>query len=248
MASIGTVYSKQGKELDIKVNKTFLVPPEHIFIEEGFNIRELDQDHIDSIAAAYSDGLPVPAIVVQTVGNRFKIIDGAHRYTAAVSAGVLRLECKEFSGNAQDMVALMVTSSQGRNLTPMERAKAYTRLKNFGMTHDEIALKVNRSRVDIDNHLILLSAPNDVQEAVKKGEIAYSTVVTQLRSKSGKGEEKLSKAVATAKTTGAKKAVVEKFTKKDFTEVLEILAAEPSEDWKELLSPLIAKYISVEGS
>jgi ParB family chromosome partitioning protein len=247
MASIGTVYSKQGKELDIKVNKTFLVPPEHIFIEEGFNIRELDQDHIDSIAAAYSDGLPVPAIVVQTVGNRFKIVDGAHRYTAAVIAGVVRLECKEFNGNAQDQVALMVTSSQGRNLTPLERAKAYTRLKNFGLTADEIALKVNRSRVDIDNHLILLTAPDDVKDAVKRGDMAYSTVVTQLRSKSGKGEEKLSKAVAVAKTTGAKKAVIERFTKKDFIEVLEILAAEPSDDWPELLADLIAKYVKVEG-
>jgi ParB family chromosome partitioning protein len=246
MASIGTVYSKQGKELDIKVNKTFLVPLEHIFIEEGFNIRELDSEHIDSISAAYSDGLPVPAIVVQTVGNRFKVVDGAHRYTAALIAGVVRLECKEFSGNSQDMVALMVTSSQGRNLTPLERAKAYIRLKNFGMTADEIAIKVNRSRVDIDNHLILLSAPEDVKAAVKRGEMAYTMVVTQMRSKSGKGEEKLSKAVATAKKTGAKKAVIQTFTKRDFTEVLEILSAEPSEDWEELLSTLIAKYVSVD--
>lgn len=42
--TLGSAYAKQGAELGIKVNKTFLVPMEHIYIEPGFNIRDLDPE------------------------------------------------------------------------------------------------------------------------------------------------------------------------------------------------------------
>lgn len=67
-----------------------------------------------------------------------------------------RLECKDFSGSEADRIAFMVTSSQGKALSPLERAAAYQRLLNQGWTPAEIAKKVKRSPADVDQHLQLL--------------------------------------------------------------------------------------------
>ena len=131
--TLGSSYDKGGKDSGIKVNKTFLVDIDKIFIEQGFNVRDLDAEHIASIAASYESGQPIPAIVGRVTPSGFKVIDGHHRFEAAKLAGVSRLECKDFHGTDADIVAMMVTSSQGRNLTSVERAKAYQRLKNFGL-------------------------------------------------------------------------------------------------------------------
>lgn len=64
--TLGSTYAKQGAELGIKVNKTFLVPMEHIYIEPGFNVRNLDPEHVESIRQGYDAGQPIPPITVKT--------------------------------------------------------------------------------------------------------------------------------------------------------------------------------------
>lgn len=241
--SLGQAYKKQGKELDIKVNKAFMVPLDSIFAEDGFNVRELDRDHIESIASAYSDGALIPAIIVKTMPNGFKIIDGHHRFEAAKLANVMRIECKEFVGNEADQVAFMVSSSQGRQLKPVERAQAYNRMVNLGMTVSEICKKVGRSRSDVDNHLLLLTADSQVIDAVKSGEISATEVSKEIR-KSGSGaNEKIINAVSSAKKSG-KKASIKNFKAKHFRRVMEILSDSEIESFGEEFKQLIELYES----
>lgn len=239
--SIGQAYKTSGADLDIKVNKTFMVPVAHLIVEEGFNIRDLDQNHIQAMAQSYSAGRMMPALVIRTTKAGFKVIDGHHRLTAAKIAGVHRLECKEFAGTEAEQIAFMVSSSQGRNLKPVERAHAYRRLIGLGVTKDEVAKAVSRSRADVDNHLLMLEAGDDVIAAIKSGEVAATEVQRELR-KSGSGaQENIMKAVNTARAQGGK-AKLRNFTKKHQDRVMEILSGMDS--LPEELKGLVDLYLS----
>lgn len=221
--SVGQAYKNQGSDLDIKVNKTFMVPVEHLITEDGFNVRDLDQDHISAMAQAYQDGKMMPALVIRTTQSGFKVIDGHHRLSAAKIAGVRRLECKEFAGSEAEQIAFMISSSQGRNLKPIERAHAYRRLIGFGMTKDEIAKQVMRSRADIDNHLLLLEAGDDVIDAIKSGEVAATEVQREMRKSGAEAQDKIMTEVNKARQSGVK-AKLRKFTKKHQDRAMEIIS------------------------
>jgi len=221
--SVGQAYKNQGSDLDIKVNKTFMVPVEHLMIEDGFNVRDLDHNHISAMAQAYQDGKMMPALVIRTTQSGFKVIDGHHRLSAAKIAGVKRLECKEFSGSEAEQIAFMISSSQGRNLKPIERAHAYRRLVGFGMTKDEIAKSVMRSRADVDNHLLLLEAGDDVIDAIKSGDVAASEVQREMRKYGSVAQDKIMDEVNKARKSGVK-AKLRKFTKRHQDRAMEIIS------------------------
>ncbi|OFC42770.1 ParB/RepB/Spo0J family partition protein [Aeromonas hydrophila] len=221
--SVGQAYKTQGADLDIKVNKTFMVPVEHLFIEDGFNVRELDQEHIQSLVESYREGRMMPALVIRTTRGGFKVIDGHHRLSAAKIAGVHRLECKEFTGTEAEQIAFMVSSSQGLNLKPIDRARAYRRLIGLGMTKDEITEAVKRSRSHVDNLLLMLEAGDDVLQAIKDGEVAATEVQKEMRKSGGEAQEKIMTAVKKARVEGGK-AKLRAFTKKHHDQVMEILS------------------------
>ena len=240
MSSLNKVY--KDKQVDIKVNKTFMVPVSALYIEKGFNLREIDQEHVLSIQEGYANGELIPPIIVEVQDDdSIKIIDGHHRYMAAKLAGIPRIECKNFTGDAADQVVMMIKSSQGRNLTPVERARGYERLVNQGFTPEEISNKVGRSRGDVDNHLMLLTAPKSAIKAVQSGAVGYSTVLQEMRKGTDVGK-KVEKAQKVQKATGAKKAKIATFTKKDHNSVMEILCGMDQASFPDELKALIAKY------
>lgn len=216
-------YNKE-KDLDIKVNKTFFVPPKEIYIEEGFNVRDLDQDHIDSIAATYGRGDYVPALVVKATDKGFKVIDGHHRYKAAVQADVLRVECKDFKGNEADQVAFMITSSQGRNLAPMERALAYQRLTAQGWSEKEISEKVGRGLKNVKDHLMLLDASPQVQQAVKSGQLGFAAAVEELNRNGLEGQQRIEEELEKADGKKVTRTTLQSgLTKAEYKEVMDLL-------------------------
>lgn len=251
-ATIGAAYAKD-KDLGIKVTKTFFVPIQHIFIEDGFNVRDIDQDHVDQLAKAYEAGAQLPNIMIKTSGNGFKIIDGHHRYLAAVQADIPRLEVKEFTGSKLEELSFMITSSQGRSLEPVERAQAYQRMINQGMTKGEVADAVHRSRKDVDNHLILLSAGDEVIAEVKAGNVSSSEVIKAVRKQGTAAPEKIIKKVKAAKKVAAEapkggkgkstKVVLKSFKPSHGRQAMEEIAKMDSSLLSETLQDLLAIYL-----
>lgn len=241
-SNLTQAYNKE-KDLDIKVNKTFFVPPSNIFIEEGFNVRELDQDHIDSIAESYKRGVYVPAVVVKATADGFKVIDGHHRYKAAIQAEVLRVECKDFKGSDADQIAFMITSSQGRNLAPMERALAYQRLVAQGWSEKEISEKVGRGLKNVKDHLMLLDASPQIQNAVKSGHLGFAAAVEELNRNGLEGQEKIEQALEQADGGKVTRTTLQSgLTKAEYKEVMELLNSIGEEFLPERLIELREKY------
>lgn len=211
MSSLSILYKSKDKNgTETTVKKTFLVPLSELYVEPGFNVRDIDQAHVEEFRDAFIDGEYLPPLAVQVTEQGVKIIDGHHRYYGAklaTEAGheIPRLECKDFVGSEADRIAFMVTSSQGKPLSPLERAAAYQRLSNQGWESSEIARKVKRSIADVEHHLALLEVGDGLIEMVKSGEVAATTAVALSREHGVNASSVAADQMVKAKAAGKKK-------------------------------------------
>lgn len=118
---------------------------------------------------------------------------------------IARIECKDFTGDEADKIAFMVSSSQGKQLDPLERAKAYVRLKGFGWTNEEIAKKVGRSVSDVQMHLSLGDVPDAIKQRINAGQISYANAVAVAREHGDDAVNVIDAAVEEAKAQGKDK-------------------------------------------
>ncbi|CAH0199657.1 Chromosome-partitioning protein Spo0J [Erwinia aphidicola] len=236
MTSLSVVHKNRDESgTDIVPRKIWYAAVKEFYVEPGYNIREIDPEHVKEFRDAFIAGEEVPALLVQVTGKGLKIVDGHHRYygaLAAIEAGtdVPRLECKDApKGSEADRIAIMVTSSQGRALLPLERAGAYQRLMNQGFTEAEIAKKVKRSVADIEHHLQLLEVGDTLIGMVRSGEVAATTAVSLSREHGTKAgvvaEDKMAEAKAAGKKKLTKSAAIPQFTAKKAQRLCELMAA-----------------------
>lgn len=233
MTTIARLYDKKAKDDNsIKTQKTYMVEPGSIHIEQGYNVRDIDPDHVEEFRQAYVAGEFVPPLVVTVTENGIRVMDGHHRLMGAMAAlpdvPHLMLEVKDFKGTEADRVAFMITSSQGRALLPVERARAYLRLSNQGLSSKQIAAKVKRSSVDVDNHLNLLSAPEELVGMVQNGEVAMTTALALTREHGAAAvtvaKDKLTKAKEKGKKKLTSSAASAKFSTKKSARIVKLIA------------------------
>lgn len=210
MSTLARIYDdKKNSDTDITTRKTYLLGVDELYVETNYNIRDIDQTHVEEFRDVFIAGEHVPPLAVKVTEKGIKIIDGHHRYYGAKLAQeagyTLRLECKDFVGSEADSVAFMVTSSQGRALLPLERAAAYQRLVNQGLESAEIAAKVKRSITDVEQHLQLLTVGEPLIEMVKSGEVAATTAVALQREHGVKASSVAQQQMEKAKAAGKKK-------------------------------------------
>lgn len=210
MSTLARIYDdKKNSDTDITTRKTYLLGVDELYVETNYNIRDIDQTHVEEFRDAFIAGEHVPPLAVKVTEKGIKIIDGHHRFYGAKLAQeagyTLRLECKDFVGGEADSVAFMVTSSQGRALLPLERAAAYQRLVNQGLEPAEIAAKVKRSITDVEQHLQLLTVGEPLIEMVKSGEVAATTAVALQREHGVKASSVAQEQMQKAKAAGKKK-------------------------------------------
>lgn len=233
MSSLLSLYkAKEKNGTATTTKKTFLVPLAELYVEPGYNVREIDQEHVEEFRDAFIAGEFVPPLAVQVTEQGIKIIDGHHRYYGAKMASdegheIPRLECKDFAGSEADRIAFMVTSSQGKALSPLERAAAYQRLLNQGWTPAEIAKKVKRSAADVDQHLQLLECGDGLIAMVRAGEVAPTTAVALSREHGPKAEAvaqvQMEKAKAAGKTKLTRSAAIPQFSAAKARRLAELL-------------------------
>jgi ParB family chromosome partitioning protein len=105
--------------------------------------------------------------------QRYEIIAGERRWRAAQMAGLTQIAAviRDIPDEAAIAVAL-IENIQRENLNPLEEARALTRLiTEFGVTHQEAADAVGRSRAGVSNLLRLLELAPEVCELVEKREL-----------------------------------------------------------------------------
>ena len=113
----------------------------------------------------------IQPITVRQVGERYQIISGERRWRAAKAAGLSTIPAYvRAADNTQLLTFALVENVQRQDLNPIELALAYKRMmEECGLTQEEVARAVGRSRATIANTLRLLRLPPEIQKALKNG-------------------------------------------------------------------------------
>jgi len=115
-------------------------------------------------------GLMQP-IVVRAVAGRYQLVMGERRWRAAQQADLATIPAIVRETADNDMLRNALLENIHRvQLNPLEEAAAYQQLLDeFGVTHDELAARIGRSRPLITNMIRLLRLPIAVQRRVAAG-------------------------------------------------------------------------------
>ncbi len=140
----------------------------------------------------------VQPIVVRPIGaGRYEIVAGERRWRAAQLAGLHSIPAvvRDIPDEAAIAIAL-IENIQRENLNPVEEATALQRLiDEFGMTHQQTAESVGRSRAAVSNLLRLLTLNADVREMLEQGKLDMGHA-RALLALSGKAQSEAARQVA----------------------------------------------------
>ncbi len=158
----------KGRILYIDINKIDANPYQP---RESFE----EKDLADLSSSIKEHGILQPLIVnKEDGGRRYELIAGERRLRAAKLAGLS--EVPAIIKEADDFHKLqlaIIENIQRADLNPMEEARSFEKLvKEFKMTHNDIAEKVGKSRSFVSNTLRLLNLSSDIKEAIAQGKIS----------------------------------------------------------------------------
>jgi len=132
-----------------------------------------DQDLVELAASIEEHGIIQP-LVVNRVPDGYQLIAGERRWRAARLAGLSTVPVVVKDVAPSEMLELaLVENLQRADLNALEEAMAYRQLtEDFGLTQEQVARRVGKSRVAVSNTLRLLKAARGVQEALLADQIS----------------------------------------------------------------------------
>ena len=155
-------------------------------------------------AGVSAEEIDQPIIVTELAdgSGTYRIVAGERRWRAARAAGLGEIPAIIFSGDelAAAQVSL-VENIQRRDLSAVEEALAFRDLiERFGLTQDEVADKVGKSRPAVTNSLRLLELPDAVLEMISDGRLSmgHARAILGLNDKSDEARTALAEKVAAA--------------------------------------------------
>ena len=125
-------------------------------------------------ASIAQHGVLQPLLVRPMSGGGYQIVAGERRYRASRMAGLTELPAviRELSDKEAAQLAL-IENLQREDLNPMEEALGFQKLmEGYGMTQEETAHIVNKSRPAVANALRLLNLPEEVTAMVADGTLS----------------------------------------------------------------------------
>lgn len=161
-----------------------------------------DQAALQELAASIKNyGVIQPILVTELGDGKYELIAGERRMRASILAGLSTIPCivKSFTESDRAEIAL-IENLQREDLNPVEEAKAYRALMDkSGMTQEELANKLGKSRPAIANSLRLLTLSPNVLELVEAGRLSAGHARTLAVIKDQKVQESYAKAAADKK-------------------------------------------------
>ena len=133
-----------------------------------------NEDQLAELTASIKEVGVLQPPVVRKKGDRYELIMGERRTRAAKLAGLTTIPViiRQTPDNELLREALLENIHRSE-LNALEEAAAYNQLLNdFGYTHDQLAVKLGRSRPLISNTLRLLNLPPSVQRRVAAGTLS----------------------------------------------------------------------------
>ena len=134
-----------------------------------------DQEALEALADSIRQyGLIQPITVRKLDSGYYQIIAGERRWRASRLAGLTEVPVRVIEADDRRTAELaLVENLQREDLNPIEEAKGYKLLiEEYGLTQEEAARSVGRSRPAVTNAMRLLMLAPQVMEMVEKGELS----------------------------------------------------------------------------
>jgi ParB family chromosome partitioning protein len=133
---------------------------------------QFDAKDLDELAASIREhGVIQPLIVSPETNGKYTLIAGERRLEAAKRAGLRTVPAVQRQVSDRELLELaLIENLQRAELNPLEEADAYRQLtEDFGLSHEEVALRVGKSRPAVSNTLRLLQLSDKVKHALVEG-------------------------------------------------------------------------------
>ncbi len=162
--------------------------PRHVFDEEALEELKISIQEI---------GFLQPIVVRELGDGRYELVMGERRWRAAQAVGKETIPAivRDTPDDAMLRDALLENIHRA-NLNPLEEAAAYSQLlEEFGVSHEELARRIGRSRPQISNTIRLMNLPAPVQRRVAAGVLSAGHARALLGLNGSEAQEELAKKI-----------------------------------------------------
>ncbi|MEZ5175069.1 MAG: ParB/RepB/Spo0J family partition protein [Acidimicrobiia bacterium] len=134
-----------------------------------------ESEGIDALAESIAAVGLLQPIVVRPDDDRYTLVAGERRLRAAKQAGLDTIPAviRAATDDGTNLTEALVENLQREDLTPLEEAAAFQQLlEDYGMTHEQVAERVGRSRSAVSNTVRLLQLPGPIQGMLASGSLS----------------------------------------------------------------------------
>ena len=181
-------------------NSPYQVLPLHkIEPNPGQPRHDFDEEELQALAdSILTHGLLQPLTVRETSSGYYQIIAGERRWRAARLAGISEIPAVIVEADDKKTMELaLIENLQRQDLNPVEEAMGYhTLMAEYGLTQEQTAESVGKSRPAVANALRLLSLPAEILLMVRQGALSAGHARAVLSIKSEKLQLEAAKKIA----------------------------------------------------
>ena len=119
-------------------------------------------------------GIIQPLTVRRLASGYYQIIAGERRWRAAKEAGLAEVPAVIIEADDRKVMELgLIENLQREDLNPAEEARGYQSLmEDYGLTQEQVAQRMGKSRPAVANTLRLLALPDDLMKLVEEGQLS----------------------------------------------------------------------------
>ena len=160
--------------------------------------KKFDDQAIAELADSIREhGLIQPITVRRLASGYYQIIAGERRWRASKEAGLTEVPVNIIEADDKKVMELgLIENLQREDLNPMEEANGYKVLmEEYGLTQDEVAQRMGKSRPAVANALRLLNLPDAVRFLLEEGTLSAGHARAILSAPAGEAQKKLAQKV-----------------------------------------------------
>ena len=162
-----TLHAQEGGSVTLPISQ----------VEPGLNQprKHFDEEALAELAESIRQhGVLQPLTVRRLSSGYYQIIAGERRWRAARMAGLLEVPALIIEADDRKVMEIgLIENLQREDLNPMEEAAGYrTLIQEYGLTQEEAAHRVSKSRPTVANAMRLLSLPQEVQWLIEQGNLS----------------------------------------------------------------------------
>ena len=211
--------------------------------------QDFDEEELQALADSIAvHGIIQPLTVREMPNGYYQIIAGERRWRAARMANLSDVPAVIIEADDKKAMELaLIENLQRQDLNPLEEALGYQTLMNeYGLTQEEAAGRVGKSRPAVANALRLLGLCPEVQERVRKGELSagHARAILQLKSEK-KQQEAAQKIVALGLSVRQAEMLCKNMSKEPASQKKEVFAVDYVAECEKSLSKHLGRGVKI---